>query len=191
MLTGYYWVSLSTRSNWSILARTIDSAAGCLKRESSNELHRLKVRLEEELEEPSAEVSSVNLLFEKLPSQTLDQIELRAAALTLHGFYNGVEAVFLIIGKRYDNHVANGLRRHRQLLNQMKRQTDERKAIIGQREYDILLQYLGFHQMVRHTYARTLDRDRFRDIAGELPQAHIRVDQCIRRFVTGALTNEN
>ena len=62
-------------------------------------------------------MSSVSLLFEKLPSQTPDQIELRTAALTLHGFYNGVEAVFLIIGKRYDDHVPNELRRHRQLLN--------------------------------------------------------------------------
>ncbi|MFO8100626.1 MAG: hypothetical protein R6U37_00440 [Dehalococcoidia bacterium] len=43
---------------------------------------------------------------------------------------------------------------------------------------------------VRHTYPGMLDWDRFRDIARDLLNAHARVDQAVRRFVTAAPTDD-
>lgn len=153
-------------------------------------MRRLKQRIEEELEDLRAEVSGVSPLFEKLSSREPDEIELRAAALTLHGFYNGVEAVFLLIAKRFDNHVPEGIRWHRQLLDDMKTSTKTREAVISQQDYDILLEYLSFRHIVRHTYPGTLSWDRFREIAQQLPQAHRRVEQRIRSFMELALTED-
>ena len=154
------------------------------------ELHRVTERIYEELQQLGAEVAGVRPLFEKLATRDPDEVELRAAALTLHGFYNGVEAVFLFIAKHFDHHVPDGIRWHRQLLDQMNTATDRRARVIDQQAYDMLLEYLSFRHMVRHTYPGMLDWDRFRDIARDLLSAHARVDQAVRRFVTAAPTDD-
>lgn len=135
------------------------------------ELHELRKRIYEELEALQNEVEGVRPLFTKISKREPDEVELRAAALTLHGFYNGVEAVFLIVARHFDHSVPEGFRWHRELLDQMKRATDRRPAIIDQQQYDMLVEYLSFRHMVRHTYPGTLAWDRFSEIARNLPEA--------------------
>ena len=130
---------------------------------------RVRERIEEELEQLTNEIDGVRPLFEKLANHEPDDIEMRAAALTLYGFYNGVEAVFLIIAKYIDRQVPNDVRWHRKLLDQMKRPTDIRAAVIDQNDYDTLVKYLSFRHMVRHNYPGTLNWNRFRKIARGLP----------------------
>lgn len=149
--------------------------------------NRIRERVEEELEQLTKEVDGVRPLFEKLANREPDGIEMRAAALTLHGFYNGVEAIFLIIAKYVDGQVPNDVRWHRQLLDQMKRPTDRRAAVIDQRDYDTLLEYLSFRHMVRHNYPGTLNWNRFRKIARGLEDSHNRIDYRIRQFLTETL----
>ncbi len=72
-----------------------------------SELPEIGDRIEEELEQLKIEIDDVRPLFEKLANHEPDDIEMRAAALTLHAFYNGVEAVFLIIAKYIDKRVPN------------------------------------------------------------------------------------
>ena len=112
---------------------------------------------------------------------------MRTAALTLHGFYNGVEAVFLIIAKYIDRQVPNDVRWHRKLLDQMKRPTVRRAAVIDQRDYDTLVEYLSFRHMVRHNYPGTLNWNRFRKIARSLEESHTRIDHRIRQFLAEML----
>jgi hypothetical protein len=83
------------------LILTIASVANFWTGESLRELHRFTERIYEELKHLEAEVAGVRPLFEKLATRDPDEIELRAAALTLHGFYDGVEAVFLFIAKHF------------------------------------------------------------------------------------------
>ena len=150
-----------------------------------SELPSIRERIEEELEQLTNEIDGVRPLFEKLANHEPDEIEMRAAALTLHSFYNGVEAVFLIIAKYVDRHVPNDVRWHRQLLDQMKRATDRRAAVIDQRDYDTLVEYLSFRHMVRHNYPGTLNWNRFRRIAQSLQESHNRIDYRIRQFLAG------
>ena len=137
------------------------------------------------MEQLAAEIAAVRPLFEKLSQREPDDVEMRAAALSLHGFYNGVEGIFLLIGKYFDNHVPGGVRWHRQLLDQMKVSTENRPGIIDQEVYDMLVEYLSFRHMVRHSYPGTLSWDRFREIAYDLTKSHGRVDHCVRRFLAG------
>lgn len=149
-----------------------------------SELPEIGDRIEEELEQLKIEIDDVRPLFEKLANHEPDDIEMRAAALTLHAFYNGVEAVFLIIAKYIDKRVPNDVRWHRQLLDQMKNATDRRAAVIDQRDYDTFVEYLSFRHMVRHNYPGTLNWNRFRKIARSLQESHNRFDQRIRQFLT-------
>ena len=123
-------------------------------------------------------------LVDRLSVRDPDEIELRAMALTLHGFYNGVESIFLRIARHFDGHVPTGLRWHRQLLDQVNAPTENRPPIIDSEEDDVLVEYLGFRHMVRHTYPGSLEWDRFREIAQNLPEAHARLEQALRKFAS-------
>lgn len=149
-----------------------------------SELPETRERIEEELEQIKNEIDGVRPLFGKLAENEPDDVEMRAAALTLHGFYNGVEAVFLIIAKYIDKNVPNDVRWHRQLLDQMKSATERRAAVIDQTDYDTLVEFLSFRHMVRHNYPGTLSWNRFRKIARSLEDSHNRFDHRIREFLT-------
>jgi hypothetical protein len=153
------------------------------------EWREIRKRIDEELVALEKEVGGVRPLFQKLSAGEPDEVELRAAALTLHGFYNGVEAVFLIIARKFDASVPDGFRWHRALLDQMRATTTNRPAVIDQQLYDMLLEYLSFRHMVRHTYPGTLVWEGFREIAASLPEAHGEVDRAIRDFVARVLSD--
>jgi hypothetical protein len=156
-----------------------------------NESPEPRRRIEDELEQLEAEVAGVRPLLETLAHREPDDIEMRAAALTLHGFYNGVEGVLLTIAKRFDRQIPGGTRWHRHLLDQMKTATELRSAVIGEQEYDMLVEYLSFRHMVRHSYPGTLRWERFREVALSLSDSHRRIDHCIRRFLESISDNGN
>ena len=80
-----------------------------------------------------------------------DLVELRAAATTLHAFYNGVERIFSIIAKYVDREDLTGRRRHRELLQRMTLPSENRNAVIETELADKLLDYLGFRHRFRHS----------------------------------------
>ena len=67
------------------------------------------------------------------------------------------------------------------------RPTDRRTAVIDQRDYDTLVEYLSFRHMVRHNYPGTLNWNRFRKIAQSLAESHTKIDHRIRQFLTETL----
>ena len=139
---------------------------------SLSEWRELINRVNEELEQLDAELSGVKPLFGKLANRDPDEIEMRAAALSVHAFYNGIENVFTLIAKHYDQQVPSGLRWHRQLLDRMSERIDRRPAIIEKSEYDILAEYLSFRHLVRHSYPGSLSWYRFSEVARNLYSAH-------------------
>ena len=149
-----------------------------------SEWRELINRVNDELEQLDAELSGVKPLFDKLADRDPDEIEMRAAALSVHAFYNGIENVFTLIAKHYDQQVPSGLRWHRQLLDRMSERIDRRPAIIEKSEYDILAEYLSFSHLVRHSYPGSLSWYRFSEIARNLYSAHQQVERRIRDFLS-------
>ncbi len=149
-----------------------------------SEWRELINRVNDELEQLDAELSGVKPLFDKLADRDPDEIEMRAAALSVHAFYNGIENVFTLIAKHYDQQVPSGLRWHRQLLDRMSERIDRRPAIIEKSEYDILAEYLSFRHLVRHSYPGSLSWYRFSEIARNLYSAHQQVERRIRDFLS-------
>ena len=151
---------------------------------SLSEFRELIDRVNDELEQLDAELRGVKPLFDKLADRNPDEIEMRAAALSVHAFYNGIENLFALIAKHYDQQVPSGLRWHRQLLDRMSESTDRRPAIVDRNEYDMLAEYLSFRHLVRHSYPGSLSWYRFSEIARNLYSAHQQIEKRIREFLS-------
>lgn len=151
---------------------------------SLSEWRELINRVNDELEQLNSELSGVNPLFDTLANRDPDEIEMRAAALTVHAFYNGLEKVFVLVAKHFDQQVPSGFRWHRQLLDRMGESTDRRPAIIERSEYDMLTEYLSFRHLVRHSYPGSLSWYRFSEIARNLFSVHQQIERRIRDFLS-------
>ena len=93
-----------------------------------------------------------------------------AAALNLHGFYAGLERIFLIVGERIDQSVPSGASWHQELLLQMAVELpDTRPAVISEDLVDALDRYRGFRHVVRNVYAYVLDARRVGELVEDLP----------------------
>ena len=93
-----------------------------------------------------------------------------AAALNLHGFYAGLERVFLIVAERIDASVPSGAAWHQELLRQMAVDLpDTRPAVISEQLVAGLDPYRGFRHVVRNVYAYVLDPDRVGELVEGLP----------------------
>lgn len=78
---------------------------------------------------------------------------LDSVALNLHGFYNGVERLFEMIGHELDGTVPRGAGWHRELLAQMELQVPAvRPAVIRTETRVGLEEYLRFRHLVRNLY---------------------------------------
>jgi hypothetical protein len=62
----------------------------------------LKEKINFELESIERELSDTDDLFKKLCRSHPDPIEIRAAATSLHAFYNGIENIFAAIARHID-----------------------------------------------------------------------------------------
>ena len=81
-----------------------------------------------------------------------------AAALNLHGFYAGLEHVFLIVAERIDGSLPSGAAWHQELLRQMAVELPGvRPAVISGQLATELDRYRGFRHVVRNVYAYVLD----------------------------------
>jgi len=93
-----------------------------------------------------------------------------AAALNLHGFYAGLERVFLVVAERIDMAVPSGASWHQELLLQMAVELpDVRPAVISGELADELDRYRGFRHVVRNVYAYVLDARRVGELVEALP----------------------
>jgi len=93
-----------------------------------------------------------------------------AAALNLHGFYAGLERVFLIVAERIDQSAPSGASWRQELLLQMAVELpDVRPAVISADLVDELDRYRGFRHVVRSVYAHVLDARRVGELVESLP----------------------
>ena len=99
-----------------------------------------------------------------------------AAALNLHGFYAGLERVFLIVAERIDGSVPSGAAWHQELLRQMAVDLpDIRPVVISDQLAAELDRYRGFRHVVRNVYAYVLDPHRVGELVEALPSTLARL----------------
>ena len=94
-----------------------------------------------------------------------------ATALNLHGFYAGLERVFLVVAERVDDAVPQGANRHQELLQQMAAElAGIRPAVLDHGTATRLEDFRGFRHIVRNVYAQRLDPVRIKALVSQLPE---------------------
>lgn len=122
------------------------------------------------------------LLFANVKQHIPDNIELAALGTVLHSFYNGVEGIFLLVAKHFDNNIPGGLTWHQSLLNQMVTATGTRGRLISPDTASILAAYLKFRHFFRHAYSFMLDWVHLKQLTEDLDSVWVTVRKDIVAF---------
>jgi hypothetical protein len=99
-----------------------------------------------------------------------DDYHVDATALNLHGFYAGLERLFVIIAERVDESMPTGANWHQELLQQMSAELPGvRPTVISSSLAADLERFRGFRHVVRNVYAYVLDPRRIGELMDVLP----------------------
>lgn len=116
-------------------------------------------------------IKEMKELFNKIADKP-SFIEIRAAASILHDFYSGIEKIFERIAIYIDNNLPKGEEWHRELLEQMAKPFGKRKAIINDKLFQRLKEYMRFRHLFRHIYGFELDWERFKSLCYEMEDVY-------------------
>lgn len=121
------------------------------------------------------EINQIDKLFEayqglfiKCKENEPDIIETTALASVLHSFYNGIEKIFEIIGKKIDKSIPQSKQWHRDLLIQMSKDLPERHAVISDKMINILSEYIAFRHFYRHSYSFFISWDELQKLVNSV-----------------------
>jgi hypothetical protein len=103
-------------------------------------------------------------LFDLCKLKSPDFIEMSAAAMVLHSFYNGIECMLILIFKHYDGQLPISNKWHMELLEKAFLSDEKRKQIFTVELQKPLEEYLKFRHFVRHTYGFQLEWERMEDL---------------------------
>ena len=99
-----------------------------------------------------------------------DDYHVDATALNLHGFYAGLERVFVVVAERIDKSLPCGANWHQELLQQMSAELPGvRPAVVSSSVAADLERFRGFRHVVRNVYAYVLDPRRVSELMDVLP----------------------
>jgi uncharacterized protein YutE (UPF0331/DUF86 family) len=105
-----------------------------------------------ELSQIKSELEIIDLLKSILKTTTIDKIQIRAAASSLHSIYNGIEKILLYKIKDRNIKLSTEGRWHSELL-----EVASTEKIISIKTFERLKKYLGFRHFFRHNYGFMLD----------------------------------
>ena len=97
-------------------------------------------------------------------------------ALSLHGFYAGLERLFELTATTIDGSLPQDANWHQVLLHQMAVEVSlVRPAVISEETRDALDEYRGFRHIVRHVYTFTFDPVKVRRLVEAVPAVFAQV----------------
>ncbi len=97
-------------------------------------------------------------------------IEINGCAALVENFYSLIEKVFERIATAFEG-APDGESWHRELLDQMSRETPERPRVIAPERMQALNEYLGFRHLRRNLYLMDLDLSRLRPLVENVGSA--------------------
>jgi hypothetical protein len=134
-------------------------------------LSRIASRIRNELETLSQVVDRAQEGMRRA-QQTSDDFYWDSVALSLHGFYAGLERLFEIIAATIDGDIPQGANWHRALLEQMTMEVPQvRPAVISEETRTALDEYRGFRHVVRNVYTFSFDPVKVQLLVQKAPEA--------------------
>jgi hypothetical protein len=125
---------------------------------------KLKIKINFEISQIDKLLNDSKPLLDLCALKTPDFIEMSAAALIVHSFYNGIENILRLIIKFYDPELPNDTKWHMALLEKAFTANENRKEICNIELQGTLEEYLKFRHFVRHSYGFQLDWERMEDL---------------------------
>ncbi|KPA09467.1 hypothetical protein MHK_010299 [Candidatus Magnetomorum sp. HK-1] len=100
----------------------------------------------------------------------IQEIYIGYIALNLHGFYSGLEKIFILTARQIDGEIPKGKDWHSKLVDQISEDyKDIRPAIIGTKNAKSLDEFKRFRHVVRNVYTFSLAPEKIGPLIKELP----------------------
>jgi hypothetical protein len=143
----------------------------------------LKTKIEFEISQIDKLLGDSKPLLNLCKIKTPDFIEMSAAAMVLHSFYNGIESILVLLFKYYGWQLPNSNKWHMELLDKAFVSDENRKQIFGNEIQKTLEEYLKFRHFVRHAYGFQLEWERMEDLINGIETIWTSVKENIIRFI--------
>jgi len=144
---------------------------------------KLDVKINYEINQIEKELEKIRPLIEKCRIEIPDYIELAALSAVLHSFYTGVESIFVMTEKHYENALPKTSNWHKMLLEGASRPKGAREPLISEGTEVLLLEYLQFRHFFRHSYGFSLDWKKIEQLIFNLDENWKRVKDDFRNFL--------
>jgi hypothetical protein len=118
--------------------------------------NELQIKINYEITQIDKLINDCQPLIDICKVKTPDFVEMSAAAMVLHSFYNGIENIIIMINKNYNEKLPNSNKWHTELLDHAFTVNGSRKAIFDKELKITLDEYLKFRHFVRHVYGYKL-----------------------------------
>ena len=144
---------------------------------------KLKIKIVFEISQIDKLLNESKPLLDLCKLKTPDFIEMSAAALLLHSFYNGIENILRLIIRFYDTKLPNDIKWHMELLEKAFISNENRKEIFNIELQETLEEYLKFRHFVRHSYGFQLDWERMEDLITKINNIWDQVKDNLSAFI--------
>ena len=122
--------------------------------------NKLRIKVLFEISQIEKLLNDSKPLFDLCKIKKPDFIEMSAAAMVLHSFYNGIENIMILIFKFYDEQLPNSSKWHIEILDKAFAPENKRKRIFCDEIKDTMEEYMKFRHFVRHVYGFKLEWER-------------------------------
>jgi hypothetical protein len=143
----------------------------------------LVARFHGEIDDLDLLVKRISKAWDLAITSAADQdIFLDAVALNLHGFYSGIESLFLLVARHIDKNVPAGEHWHKQILLLMQEENKFRPAVIDEKDSEVLDELMRFRHVVRNVYAYNLIPERIESLVEGVDQNWVKIRAELKAF---------
>jgi len=139
----------------------------------------IKIKINYEISQIDELLEKSQVLLALVKNKEPDFIEITAIGGILHSFYNGIENIFVLIGKNLNFNFNSSPQWHRNLVDFMFSQNDFLPADLRL----LLTEYMGFRHFYRHTYGYTIKWEKCSHLFLGLTDFWKLVSEAIKKYI--------
>lgn len=147
---------------------------------------KLKAKILFEISQIERLLKDSEPLLKICKSRVPDFIEISAAAMILHSFYNGIENILRLITKHYDGKLPNSTKWHLDLLDKAFVSDENRKQLFPTDVQRPLEEYMKFRHFVRHAYGFQLEWEMMEDLTNGIENIWKILRENVNNFLENA-----
>lgn len=129
-------------------------------------------------------ISDAKPLLDLCKIKEPDFIEISAASMVLHSFYNGLENILILIIKHYEGQLPSSNKWHMELLDKAFISDDKRNQIFSSDLQKTAEEYLKFRHFVRHAYGFQLKWKSMEDLLNGIDIFWKKIKESLNNFLS-------